>query len=210
MKLIATKNPKGGTGKTTSTVNIVACLVERGFSVGIADTDVNRSACEWRDSGGLDGKVKVVRLETTKEIYAIRENPEFKGLDYVFIDGKADGFPELFAAGEVADLVLFTCSIASIETQNLKDAFAPLKHVPVKKAFFVNRARRGTDNKAVQELLEGVADVFGIPCLKSVIYFSDIYQRAYAEGKSVFQYSDFKKQQADVQSLTKEVLEMVA
>jgi chromosome partitioning protein len=47
MQVIAIENQKGGTGKTTTTVSLAACLAEAGLKVLVLDMDEQGSATSW-------------------------------------------------------------------------------------------------------------------------------------------------------------------
>jgi chromosome partitioning protein len=49
MQVIAVENQKGGTGKTTTTVSLAACLAEAGLKVLVLDMDEQGSATSWLD-----------------------------------------------------------------------------------------------------------------------------------------------------------------
>ena len=49
--IISALSQKGGAGKTTMTINLAACLVERGQRVLVADADPQRSATRWARQG---------------------------------------------------------------------------------------------------------------------------------------------------------------
>ena len=51
MRTIAVMNEKGGSGKTTTTVNLAAVLADRGFRVLVVDLDPQASASLWLGRG---------------------------------------------------------------------------------------------------------------------------------------------------------------
>lgn len=60
MRRIALSNNKGGSGKTTSTVNLAAAFGERGLRVLLVDLDPQGSATEWL--GGSESPVGLVEF----------------------------------------------------------------------------------------------------------------------------------------------------
>lgn len=61
--VIAIANRKGGTGKTTTAVNLAAALGEMGHSVLIVDLDPQRSATIWHGEGGAQRGTLEVLVE---------------------------------------------------------------------------------------------------------------------------------------------------
>lgn len=47
MKVIAVLSQKGGSGKSTISINIARCLQLKGYNVALIDTDPQASAREW-------------------------------------------------------------------------------------------------------------------------------------------------------------------
>ena len=58
MKVIAVLSQKGGSGKSTISINIARCLQLKGYNVALIDTDPQASAREWNalaDDEGFSG-----------------------------------------------------------------------------------------------------------------------------------------------------------
>jgi chromosome partitioning protein len=107
--VLAIISQKGGTGKTTTTIELAVTATRAGKSVAVIDLDPQTNAANWRDRRKEDPDnpavvaTQVGRLPQTVE--AARKN----GADLIIIDvpGKADNVA--MAAVRLADLVLIPC-----------------------------------------------------------------------------------------------------
>lgn len=82
MRLIAILNEKGGTGKTTTAVNLAACLAEQGKRVLLIDLDKQKAATKW--FGLPDGGGEFVEaLQSNGDIGAIAVNTSIEGIDMI-------------------------------------------------------------------------------------------------------------------------------
>jgi chromosome partitioning protein len=92
MRTLAVANHKGGSGKTTTAVNLAACLAQRGRRVLLIDLDAQASASSWltgdaRDDGLLDlfaGKrqlAELVRPSRTDGLDVVPASSALTGID---------------------------------------------------------------------------------------------------------------------------------
>lgn len=66
-KIIAVANQKGGVGKTTTSVNLSACIAEKGFRVLLIDLD---------PQGNATSGCGINKNKLTKSIYSVIEDPQ--------------------------------------------------------------------------------------------------------------------------------------
>jgi chromosome partitioning protein len=83
MPIIAVSNPKGGAGKSTTTLLLATHLAEQGASVCVLDADPNQPILDWKTNGAS---------KTTLEVIGgVKETTLIETLDgltqqFVFID----------------------------------------------------------------------------------------------------------------------------
>lgn len=115
MYTIALLQGKGGTGKTTTAINLAGALAEAGFRVRVADLDPQRSALRWPASGSaLDGAVFGLEVEGAKAQFAeISDNA-----DFVLVDTPPTlSSKEPMVAAALADLLIIPSLAGAQEYQ---------------------------------------------------------------------------------------------
>lgn len=101
MKVISFLNPKGGSGKTTVTINVSTSIAKK-HRVAVVDTDPQQSLANWNKAEKANFDVFTAASE--KDVYTIRK--ELVGYDYVIIDGAGALSVITAAAVMVSDLVI--------------------------------------------------------------------------------------------------------
>lgn len=108
---------KGGTGKTTTTINLAGALLETGRAVAVIDLDPQQSAAAWAGpESSLVDRVHIMDDETINE----RFQAVAADMDYVLIDTPPTlTTREPLIAAQLADLLIVPCQAGAQEYQRV-------------------------------------------------------------------------------------------
>lgn len=210
-RLIAVTHPKGGVGKTTTTMVIAAELAERGHKVLVGDCDAQASASAWANAApeGKPFPAAVVNLSAYAGKVHREIQKQLDNYDFIVVDcppGLESLSPQSVLL--VADLVivpmppspadLWACLGAKRLIERGMDLNPTLIAV-----ILPNRVvRTSLSNAIMKELSE-----FGIPLMSSRLTNRTAYQEAVVSGVSVSALGRDAKAAADeVKALADEVL----
>jgi chromosome partitioning protein len=119
MQTIAFIAQKGGTGKTTLTINLAAAAAQDGRSSLIIDIDPQVSACNWSDRRGHKDQAPYVSDGQAARLHTAIQKAESMGIDMVLIDTPAKSGEAGLAAAKVADLVVVPCRPQELDIETL-------------------------------------------------------------------------------------------
>lgn len=212
-KIISNCNKKGGSGKTTNSINLAHGLTLRGYNVLLVDADPKqKSSCHWHEENngslipviGLDRKTLVTDLLVVKDHY-----------DIIVIDGspriiddanKIDAL--LYATIRASDIVLIPIQPSPYDVWAVPDLIELIKarqevcNKP-EAAFVISRLVKNTIiGKEVRVVLED----YGIPIFDSFTTNSVKYQNSASQGSSV--YGEFEKNDKGEKKFVKRVTQI--
>lgn len=204
MHVIAVLNQKGGSGKTTITLNLATALQNRGHRVAIVDADSSQgTVSEWASRNDQTPTVLAAHEPTLqKNIPALAD-----AFDFVVIDGAPHVEDMARSAIIAADLVLIPVrpSAADIwSAEDIVDLIQARREVTgsPKGAFVVSQqVLRSNLASSVNEALSS----FDEPVLEARTSQRVAYAEALGAGLSVLGLSDSKAAQ-EIEELTDEVL----
>ena len=199
MKTIAILNQKGGSGKTTISINMTEALRRQGKNVVLVDSDPQGSARDWA-AAAEECPFPVVGIDRPtidRDIKAITDR------DFIIIDGAPQIANLAASAIKAADIVLIPVQPSGLDVWATADMVDIIKQRieitegNLKAAFVINRVIKNT--KIGNEILTVIAD-YGLPVLETVIHQRVTYASTISEGQTIFQGShpDAIKEMNDV------------
>jgi len=107
MRILAIMNQKGGSGKTTTTVNLAASLVEKNRKVLIIDLDPQASTTQWFEQPTDQKKLYELFTQSSPITYAIT-NTSVKGVKLIPSSSWLLGLEKILAQEVGAETILKT------------------------------------------------------------------------------------------------------
>jgi chromosome partitioning protein len=186
MPIISLLNPKGGSGKTTLSTQLVRAFHERGAKVLLVDSDPQGSASDWH----------AAREENPIPLLAYGRPENMRALpgvaapyQYVFIDGAAKLEGMIAAAVKVSDAVLIPVQPSPYDiwaASDLVDLIRARQEVTDGKllaAFVISRAIKRT---RLGKEITGALSEYGLPVFQTTNIQRQVYPQTAAEGLTVF------------------------
>lgn len=204
MKIISFLNPKGGSGKTTATINISSGLARMGYKVAVVDTDPQMSLTNWNSDGKATFDVFTAASE--KDVYQVRK--ELTDYDYVVIDGAGTLSVITSSAVMVSDLVIIPVTPSPLDFSAAGSVVTVLEaqayNRPVEARFLITRK---IEQAAMLGILRDSIGETGIKPLKTTIAQRQSYVRSALDGESVFDTKDGAAK-GEIEILTREIVEL--
>ena len=124
MPVIAVSNPKGGAGKSTTTLLLATYLAHNGASVCVLDADPNQPIMDWKTNGTSKSKLKIIG--------GVKESNLMELLDaqhqqFVFID--LEGTASLLVSRSIAlaDFVIIPIQASAVDVRQAGKAIRAVK-----------------------------------------------------------------------------------
>lgn len=201
-KVISLLQQKGGSGKTTTAINLACGLIELGYKVAIVDMDKDKpDAYTWMTKNDENHDFvynfdeKVVREEVLK----LKTN-----LDFIVIDTPPNFQTVALKSALLSDLIVIPSSPSGMDLSGLMEAkdLALTANKPYR--FFANRVQMSSNmSKSLLDFFEEDGCFF-----QSYVSQSVKFVEAEAEGLYVGKYAKGSKAHLQVKKLAREVVEV--
>lgn len=193
-RIFAFLNHKGGTGKTTLTINIATAFARRGYNVVVVDADgEGKSSLDWATEReeGHTGIFPAVIAAERPELLAI--TVKAIAADYIFIDTPGSNETVSKKAIGIADVALIVMKPSALDIWQASITVGQINDKrdlggEIEAAFLINGVAAGT--KLSKEMLSGEWNAYGIPMLDTVVGNRVQFAETIGNGKSIFESKD--------------------
>lgn len=119
--VIAVSNPKGGSGKSTTTLVLATHLAHLGATVCVIDADPNRPILDWKTRGKSTAKVEVIADVNESNFFEAldKQTPRYQ---FIFVDLEGTASFLVSRAISAADLVIVPIQASAIDVRQASKA----------------------------------------------------------------------------------------
>lgn len=208
MKVIAVLSQKGGSGKSTISINIARCLQLKGYNVALIDTDPQASAREW--NALADDEVFPVygcdKGFSDKEIKQLE-----KVADFVVIDGAPRIEKSMADSIRLADYILIPLKPSQLDIWACQDSIELVQarmmiDDKLKAGLVLSQVNKQTN--LTKDVIEFIKDKFTIPLLPYSTGIRVSYAEVLSLGETVFE-GQSKEAKEEITQITEEILKQL-
>lgn len=203
---------KGGTGKTTTAINVATCLAKDGRSVIIVDADKQRSAAKWH-ARRVDNELgpAITLVEKQGNVFAAVRDLD-RHYDHVIVDVAGDDNQELRTAMTAAHRMIIVLRPSQLDVETLEEFTAVIDtardfNPELEVRSLISQAPTNHNETETVDVAEFIVDFPQIVPLETVLYLRKAYRDTLADGRGVVEVGGVagKKARAEIEELVAEV-----
>lgn len=226
MPVIAVANPKGGAGKSTTTLLLACHLAERGAQTCIIDADPNQPIYDWRSNGKSKSRVEVIANAREDSVMDVIEE-QARTKTFVFVDLEGTASLLVSRAIAFADFVIIPIQASAVDVRQAQKAITavrneerlaqrsnPDRSIP-HRVLMTRTPAPGAPVSTMQRQLEQEIDAAKIPRFSTTLAERQAFKAVFSERLALEELGDIKvgnlvSAQENVRLLANELLTTLA
>ena len=204
MKTLALISQKGGSGKTTISLNLAIAATLKGLNTVVIDLDPQQSAARWSRLRHTDAPV--ILSGHGPNLAELVERALMGGADLAIIDTAPKSESASLTAAKLADLVLIPCQPSSLDLDAIADSvnIATLASKP--SVFVLNNCR--ASSSLADEAFDALT-AYRMPIAPVRLGSRVAFVKSLSDGKGVLEFDASGAAAREVTQLYRDVMKRV-
>lgn len=200
--ILALASLKGGTGKTTVSLNLAVTAEEAGIPTVVVDVDPQQASAKWGDLRALSGRGPTVISAMAARLPQALSSAAQLGAQLIVIDTAAHAEGILVSTIEAADLVLIPCRPTIVDLQYLAATLQLATFRKRNAAVLLNAVQPRTSDRVQAE---GALSDMGVNLVPVSVSNLVAYARAITTGQGVTEFEPDGKAAGEMRALLEEI-----
>lgn len=201
MPVIAVSNPKGGAGKSTTTLLLATYLAQQGATVCVLDADPNQPIMDWKSQGESKTTLQVIGGVRESNLMEILDRQHHQ---FIFIDLEGTASVLVSRSIALADFVIIPVQASAVDVRQASKAIRavrdeervaqrsnPERKIPYK-VLMTRTPAPGAPISSVQQQLEAEIAGAGIPRFKTSLAERLAFKAVFVERLSLAELGGYK------------------
>jgi chromosome partitioning protein len=199
--VIAVSNPKGGAGKSTSTLLLATYLAQNGATVCVLDADPNQPIMDWKTNGKSASTLHVIGGVKESNLMEVLEGQPHQ---FIFIDLEGTASVLVSRSIALADFVIIPVQASAVDVRQAGKAIRAVRDeekvaqrsnskrkIPYK-VLMTRTPAPGAPISSVQRQLEAEIEAANIPKFRTSLAERLAFKALFVERLSLSELQDYK------------------